>query len=135
MKLSKQVASILTFALKNAFKHLCKKGSKRAFELISATPCVNQANAEITKCYTSLVDIIQGIKYAEENKRIPHLCCEYYTLFPCLYERTKRFTKCTTKKMDIASDFVRNIFENIISLLCGDYTDQSDKCQTLGINV
>ncbi|XP_054155320.1 uncharacterized protein LOC128953824 [Oppia nitens] len=125
------MTGVLTFAVKNVVKQLCKKDSKRLTEIINSTPCVNKANAEFTKCYTQVIDSLQGAKYANESKRIPHLCCEYYKMYPCFYERTKRFPICSTKKVDTVSDFVRNIFDNMVGLICGDYTENSDKCDHL----
>lgn len=72
--LTKQVTSILIYSLKNAISQYCKKDSKKLSDLMLSTKCINTANPEINKCYTTLIDGILGIKHAEDNKKIPFVC-------------------------------------------------------------
>jgi hypothetical protein len=110
--LPKQLAGILVFSLKNTINQLCKKDSKRLTNLIASTPCINTANPEINKCYSSLIDKILGAQNANDTRKIPHLCCEYYKFFPCLATRTKRINICTEFHIENASDFIRSILGN-----------------------
>lgn len=130
--LPKQVTSILVYSIKNSIGQLCKKDSKKLTELISSTKCINRANPEINKCYTKLIDGILGTKHANDSKKIPHICCEYFKIFPCIATRSKRISTCTENHITTATDFVRSILGNVIDLLCGDYTEGSDKCDSLG---
>jgi hypothetical protein len=93
--LPKQLAGILVFSLKNTINQLCKKDSKRLTNLIASTPCINTANPEINKCYSSLIDKILGAQNANDTRKIPHLCCEYYKFH-----------------IENASDFIRSILGN-----------------------
>jgi hypothetical protein len=107
--LTKQMAGILIFSLKNVINQLCKKDSKRLTNLIASTPCINAANSQINKCYSNLIDKILGAQNASETRRIPHVCCEYYKFFPCVATRTKRISACTEFHISTASDFVRSL--------------------------
>lgn len=86
INMPKQVSSVLIYALKNVLvKQICKRDSKLLSQAIAATPCINQANGEITKCYTKFIDSVLGAKNAVETKRIPHLCW-YYIIINLLIE-------------------------------------------------
>ena len=39
---------------------------------------------------------------------------------------------CKSKDVDVATDFVRSIVQNMLDLICGEYDDGSDKCTQLG---
>ncbi|CAG2108300.1 unnamed protein product [Medioppia subpectinata] len=84
--LSKQIASILIYSIKNSIAQLCNKDSKN----------------------------------------------EYYRIFPCIITKTKRIPVCTEQHVDTAMNFVRSMLGNAIDLLCSEYSEGSDKCDTLG---
>ncbi|CAG2172557.1 unnamed protein product [Oppiella nova] len=130
--LTKQVASILIYSLKNSIAQLCSKESKKLDELIASTKCINTATPEINRCYTNLIDGMLGTLNAPDNKKIPHVCCEYYRIFPCISTKTKRIPVCTEQHVETALNFVKSMLGNAIDLICSDYTEGSDKCETLG---
>jgi hypothetical protein len=110
--LVKQMTGILIFSLKNAINQLCKKDSKRLTNLIASTPCINKANSEINKCYSNLIDKILGAQNANDTRKIPHACCEYYKFFPCMATRTKRISACTEIHISTVIDFMRSLSGN-----------------------
>jgi len=57
---------------------------------------------------------------------------EYYKLFPCMSTRASKIEICNEFHIETAINFVRSIVGNVVDLICGDYTEGSDKCQVLG---
>jgi hypothetical protein len=107
--LPKQTTGILLFSFKNAIKQFCNKDSKKLTILIASSPCINKANPQINICYTTLIDKILGAQNANDTKKIPHTCCEYYKFFSCIETRTERIIGCTEAHITITIDFIRSL--------------------------
>ena len=74
-KFSKQTASVLLFTIKSQIRLICSKNSKRLQELIKFSPCANQQNDEIQKCYFGYIDVLMGSKDIVDHKqKIPLIC-------------------------------------------------------------
>ena len=52
--------------------------------------------------------------------------------FACTQDKLYVADGCDQKAVDMVSDFVRSIAQNVLDLICGDYNDGSDKCAKLG---
>ena len=47
----------------------------------------------------------------------------------CFERVTKK--SCSAKASDGVVDFIRNVFQSIVDVACGDFTENSDKCDRL----
>ena len=57
---------------------------------------------------------------------------EYTRLFQCFSYKLTKAPSCNEKNVESISDLVRTIVGNVIDLICGDYVEGSDKCDSLG---
>ena len=57
---------------------------------------------------------------------------EYFKFLECFKERSLKNKKCTEKQIDTMTNFVREIFDSLIDFICGEHTEGSDKCETIG---
>ncbi|CAG2175465.1 unnamed protein product, partial [Oppiella nova] len=130
--LSKQVFGIYIYSFKGVIRNFCsKKESKRLDEIIACTPCMNKYSNVIGKCYDTIINELLGAKNAPENKRIPHMCCcnDYLKYLKCCEDGLAG--KCEPKHIETGIWFTKMVFGDAINLLCGDYTEESDKCSKL----
>jgi hypothetical protein len=72
--LPKQFFAIMMYTIRSNLNKMCKKGSKKGIEFLAATKCMNKASGELEKCHNVMIDKLQGIKFAEDKKKIPHTC-------------------------------------------------------------
>ncbi len=56
---------------------------------------------------------------------------EYHKIFDCIQAQGIRVKGCTDKHLEISADYIKSHFSNALDLMCGDYSDSSDKCDTV----
>jgi hypothetical protein len=119
---------------------------------MAARNCVNAAQHQFEKCIINLIDTLQGIKLADDRKKgtIKLLVIYFERLDVCSLAYKMNFSfsanilisKTASLKMEKAvqrsedqletvTDFIDSATSNLINLLCGDYTEGSDKCEKL----
>jgi hypothetical protein len=72
--LTKQLMSVFIYTVKTQIRQMCKKDSKKRRKLMAARNCVDAAKHEFEKCIINLIDTLQGIKLADDKKKIPLSC-------------------------------------------------------------
>lgn len=73
--LMKRVVSVVIYSMKKQRKSLCRKTpNQKMIEFVSAGKCINKGSKDIEKCAKASIDHVLGIKFAEEDIRIPLLC-------------------------------------------------------------
>ncbi|CAG2103782.1 unnamed protein product [Medioppia subpectinata] len=113
------------------------------FVILASTFLINYAHAQTCNAKTlrkvdlSVARIItignSGRQFPEQKgTELKKYCSEYYRIFPCIITKTKRIPVCTEQHVDTAMNFVRSMLGNAIDLLCSEYSEGSDKCDTLG---
>ena len=60
------------------------------------------------------------------------LFSEYYTLQKCFQEGGRVKAKCTAKDMETVEELMESTSSNALQFFCGEYAEDSDKCEKLG---
>ncbi|CAG2179059.1 unnamed protein product [Oppiella nova] len=129
----KQVTSVMAYGVAKTNKGYCSnKRRKEAF--ISIGKCGNKVKSKVDVCMRQYIDNLQGSEnHPDVKERIPLACCNYYRLKGCIMNHVE------TQGQPLCSESVATEIENIVdgyanevlNLLCGDYTEESDKCVKL----
>lgn len=62
------------------------------------------------------------------------IASDYWRFLKCFTDKTVgKHPKCTEKNVDTITDWVREMFQGVVDLICSDYIEGSDKCEKLGI--
>lgn len=148
---TKQFMSIVVFSFRNVVKNSCGKKAERRFkDLMAMGKCSNFKNSTISSCLTNYIEKLQGTLQAKQDKRLPlvcwwvnqsdqlfgyqinttSVCCisDYYKFLGCLNDQVR--PTCPNQSESIL-DLIRNIFQGIVDVACGDYTENSDKCESI----
>jgi hypothetical protein len=122
----------MLFTSRNQYTRICKKDPKMRRRFLSASICINKARDEFEKCHRVMIEKLLGIKFAEEKLKIPLTCCGNYELKNCYREGAKRIDICSDENLETIDSFAGSITMNADNLFCGEYSDDSDKCEKLG---
>lgn len=60
---------------------------------------------------------------------IYHHSSYYFKLLDCLENVTKK--NCTSRETNSIQELIRNMIDSLINVSCGDFTESSDRCETL----
>ena len=78
------------------------------------------------------MDVLHRGKLAKRpGDRMGYACCHYWKLLGCM--STINRAKCTAKEASSIEEFIRNIFDSLINVSCGDFVEASDRCDTLPV--
>ena len=58
---------------------------------------------------------------------------QYSKFLKCFHDKMTDLPSCNEKKVTVMTDFLKSQATNAMDMLCGDYTDDSDKCAALGM--
>nr|XP_027203418.1 uncharacterized protein LOC113797262 [Dermatophagoides pteronyssinus] len=130
--LPKQYFNILVYTVKGSMSRICKKNSKKARQFLSASGCIRRASNHFDKCHRNLIERLHRIKFSEDKKKIPYTCCEYYTLRKCFQDGGRNEAKCSDKEMETVEELIESTSSNALNFFCGEYAEDSDKCEKLG---
>ncbi|KPM09744.1 hypothetical protein QR98_0082890 [Sarcoptes scabiei] len=120
---AKEFTSVILYSLQRTLRNYCpQKVTKKVANFIRQQSCSNKVFNQTSKCYENFIDQLQGIAKAPVKKQIPFTCwlAAYQTRQDC------------SNAGEIFNNFVRQIFDDIINLTCQDYTEHSDRCETIG---
>jgi hypothetical protein len=132
--LSKQTISVILYSIKSLINQYCKKNSnnKKVEDLLSAASCANSATNEFNKCNIKYIDSLLAAQNTKEDRvKIAQMCCEYHKIFDCIQAQGIRVKGCTDKHLEISADYIKSHFSNVLDLMCGDYSESSDKCDSV----
>lgn len=123
---------ILSYSIKVQIKRLCttKKRPTRVLKLVAAAPCINRNNLKVGGCLDSMSLAFAGIKKAQPNLRIPHICCQYVRLQEC-FRKVMHADGCV-KETPILQEQMHLVMGNYVDSSCGEYNAESDRCEKLG---
>ena len=131
--LPKQYFSLMLYTIKGNMQRICKKNSKKAKTFLSVAPCMRRSSLPFDSCHRKLIERLHRIKHsADQKKKIPYVCCEYYTLRKCFHDKGTREGKCSEKEMETVEELMESTSSNSMNFFCGEYADDGDKCEKLG---
>lgn len=127
----KDLAKIMVFSVKNAIKQFCKKKTKKLADLLAVTPCINR-NLRHGPCYTQFLNATRNVQFLSNDKiKMPHMCCQYAFMTRCI-ENELQALECARRGTDTIMDFINSVVGNMASVACGEWSEASDKCDSLG---
>ncbi|CAG2109084.1 unnamed protein product [Medioppia subpectinata] len=127
----KQVTSVLAYGVAKTNKGYCSN-KKRKESFIMIGECANKMKSPMDKCMFQYIDRLQGAEnYRNVKMRLPMACCEYYKMKQCILGHIEREGKplCTDSVYNEAERLIDGYAFDVLQLICGDYTEDSDKCQ------
>jgi hypothetical protein len=127
----RQVTSVLAFGVAKTNKGYCTN-QRRKDKFISIGKCGNQIKAEGDKCMQTYIDRLQGIETltkSDNNLKVPLMCCNYFRLKSCIVEFAAK--SCTQEVTTEVERIVDGYAHEALNLICGDYTEESDKCTNI----
>jgi len=135
--LFKEVVAIVVYNEKKKRKSICgKRPTQELRDLLDAGKCVNNRRKQLEKCANKGIDRFLGIKNAEQNLKIPLVCCEISKTKNCLINVMTKSNICTEKHRNTLLEHFEGLSANAINLVCKDHEENGQKCSKIkGINV
>lgn len=140
----KQLASIFIYSVRFMITTYCKNlNSRKVKDLLSSASCANTATKDYLTCNNDYVDLLLALEEAEtregtsgssgsSKRALATVCCGYTEIFKCIKAQGAKHQKkgCSEDKVEKNSDYIRGFFDNAVSVLCVDYGEASDKCDS-----
>ncbi|KAJ6217910.1 hypothetical protein RDWZM_009067 [Blomia tropicalis] len=114
---------------------ICKNmASKRVKNLLKSAVCANDASNEYNKCNINYIDLLLDVENSKDSKqKLIHVCCGYVEVFQCVRAKATSFPSCGPDEIEANVNFIRGFFDNANSLICGEYSADSDQCEKVRI--
>jgi len=131
----KQIVSIVVYSIRALITSYCKNpNAKKTKDLISSAHCANSASTDYLKCNDRYVDLLMAVENSKDSKKqLGQMCCGYVEVFKCVQEQAALHKSCTEEKVEANVNYIRGFFDNAVNVICGDYNDQSDKCDKFAL--
>lgn len=128
-----QYSSLAIYTIRSTIRRYCsKRMSKFMADLMSVAPCGNRYVQPNDVCVRNFIEKTAPLVYIDDDKKkIPHICCNYYTASNCLEEFLNSI-KCLGPYAGNVMDIFRTSTQQVVDFSCGEYTDQTDGCKRLG---
>ncbi|KAH9414205.1 hypothetical protein DERP_008400 [Dermatophagoides pteronyssinus] len=128
-KQTKQTLSVIIYSIGRMNKKYCQKESKKKL-LLNLIQCSGQT---AIKYYSDLIQNVSnqmhGIRtYSDVKLRIPMVCCLYNKISAEAMEYSDKICPKYTNEVD---SILRGYSGDALNLLCGEYGDDSDKCDSI----
>ncbi|KAH9530324.1 hypothetical protein DERF_004136 [Dermatophagoides farinae] len=127
----KNIISLVGYSYRQRVKLLCKnknKNNQRAKELLSAGGCLNRYRTKMGKCFDRTANRIGEIKSQPNNLKFPYLCCETGQIRKCIEKISSGDCK---NEIQFYIDGALSATNGFIDRTCGEYNDETDKCDKL----
>ncbi|CAG2118266.1 unnamed protein product [Medioppia subpectinata] len=130
--LSKRLISLMMYSISRNSGGTCRS-KRRTAEFLTNGKCGNAAQRDNRKCWHKWLHELDGIKTITEYKlKVPLSCCTFYKMRSCFartYDQKRK--ECTKKSADGLEKLLDVYATETLSFLCGDYRDDSDKCDKI----
>jgi hypothetical protein len=130
------VTIVIMYSIKGSFvRKYCspgKKNKKEAVQLMKMAPCINEHLLRDESCIIQFInDTKPLVNIQEDELKIPYTCCNYVKTLQCINGKIDKQT-CLQQNRDEIMDIVRGPFAAINDIVCGDYNEFTDRCETIG---
>ena len=83
----------------------------------------------MTACYRQVVSrLVTGRGVKESKTKLAQLCCTYVPSIECYQAVARTSGGCSEAQSKDVVGLIRAAFEDSINLLCGDYSEHTDRC-------
>ncbi|XP_027193708.2 uncharacterized protein LOC113788454 [Dermatophagoides pteronyssinus] len=126
----KNIIALVGYSYRQRMKLLCKRSNNnsKANAVISAAPCLNRFRSKMAKCFDRTANRIAEIKSQPNNLKFPYLCCETGQIRKCIEKIQSGDCK---KDLQGYIDNALEMTNGFIDRSCGEYNDETDKCDRL----
>lgn len=133
-KVADMTVMILYTIKGNLLRRYCsgEKSAKEAAKLIGMAPCINAYLQPDDRCSMRFVNQTkQLVNVKDDWVKMPHICCNYVESMRCL-DRQLNEHECLRRHHDYLMDLSRSFITSISDIMCGDYNEDTDRCDKLG---
>lgn len=127
-KESKQSVSVLSYGVTKTNRGYCSSGKRKGVFIRMASKCVTKNKGKLDSAMWQMSADFQAIArhHNDSSTKIPLMCCNYYKFKQnCL---AVLGTNCAAEDIAEFETLIDGYTVDILSLLCTDYTEESDKC-------
>lgn len=128
----KQIVSVINYSIKSLINTYCKHpNSKRTTDLLKSAPCANAASNDYNKCQSEYTERLLATLAAkvDSKAKLAQMCCGYIRIHSCVRQAAAAYKDvCSETSIEANVRFNRGFFDNAVDVICGDYTEASDKC-------
>ncbi|KAH9408402.1 hypothetical protein TYRP_012075 [Tyrophagus putrescentiae] len=126
---TKNSISVLMYGIAKTNKGYCTN-VKRKNVFTSFGKCANTNKKGLEKIFEQMNRDFHGIKSFEDPKlRIPLACCNYFKFKQNVVNLLTG--RCSDSNVREAETLIDGYAHDILQLLCGDYTEESDRCNKI----
>ncbi|XP_054161699.1 uncharacterized protein LOC128959716 [Oppia nitens] len=138
-EMSHHVTNLLMFSMKKVMNKRCRSETSRAV-FIKAGKCANSLKDDTIKCWnkyiidTQQVNKAKGTIIKNDKHLLPLICCAYHRFHDCsvdAWSKSNGAEPCNSKSVRELEGYVNDSMYDIIQYLCGDYQENSDRCDNL----
>lgn len=118
----------------NLLRRYCspsEKSVKEGAKLIGMAPCINTYLQPDDRCRMRFVNQTkQLVNVKDDWIKMPHICCNYVESMRCLDQQLNEH-ECLRTHHDYLMDLSRSFITSISDIMCGDYNEDTDRCDKL----
>ncbi|XP_054155087.1 uncharacterized protein LOC128953613 [Oppia nitens] len=129
----RQVTGVLAYGVAKTNKGYCTN-KKRKDSFIEIGKCANNIKHLGDACMKTYIDDLQGIENFKDAKlKLPIACCNFYKMKQCILISVEKNGKpvCSDSNYQEIERIIDGYSYDVLQLICGEYTEDSDKCQSL----
>ncbi|OTF71886.1 hypothetical protein BLA29_007722, partial [Euroglyphus maynei] len=130
-KQSKQSLSILMYSFSRVNKRICTN-RKRRTSFLNLIECGREQLplfSDVLRNLTTDFHAIPTLK--EQNLRIPLICCSHYKWKNVAVNRIINLCPTNTAAHEEVENLLTSYSGDLMAVVCGDYTEESDKCDNI----
>nr|XP_027204935.1 uncharacterized protein LOC113798577 [Dermatophagoides pteronyssinus] len=130
------MAKIFVYSNKRTMKMYCgnsggRRKLKRLQKLLTIAPCLNTYLHQ-DKCLTQFLSKIRNlIQYKMNGEKIYYTCCYFVDLMKCFDHHLSKLSCATAERLEEFNNLVQSLNGDMINVSCGEYTEQTDRCDHL----
>ncbi|KAH9522185.1 hypothetical protein DERF_005783 [Dermatophagoides farinae] len=122
-----QTVSVLIYGITKTNKAFCSK--KRRPSYLRIGRCANSQPELFATIMNRMTKAFHAIKsHPKETIRIPLACCNYYQFKDSIMQLVEKI--CPNEYDDVET-LLDGYANDVLNLICGDYTADSDKCDSI----
>ncbi|XP_054153423.1 uncharacterized protein LOC128952112 [Oppia nitens] len=132
--LHRTMSTVMVATVKFNNKNYCMM-TEKSQELMAMATCSNVIKSETNQCLDVFLLALGRANHAHRRHRIPHGCCAYYQMKTCVLNEAAKHNipggRCTGHRVEYVERYMNSMAGNTLNLMCGDYDEDSDRCQKL----
>ncbi|XP_075679696.1 uncharacterized protein LOC142644824 [Dermatophagoides pteronyssinus] len=127
-KFSKQTLSILTYSISRTNKRICTN-KKRQKSFLNLIDCAHEQIPLFSNVLRNMTIDFHAIPMVKkQNLRLPLACCSYYKWKNIGIDKMIKICPTNTGAHEEIENLLSGYTNDLLSVACGDYTEESDKC-------